>query len=62
VTYQALCQKFPYGKPTRARLIACEPDLDCPDVIKEVLAWLAPVVARHDLGVIPEPATNGPVA
>lgn len=61
-TYQALCQKFPYGKPTRARLIACEPDLDCPDVIKEVLAWLAPVAASRDLGVISEPATNGPVA
>ena len=61
--YQTLCQKFPYGKPTRARLIAREPELDLPDVIKDVLAWLTPAAAHPGLRTTPEEAAgNGSFA
>jgi predicted ATP-dependent endonuclease of OLD family len=38
--YLQLCEKYPFGKPTRARLIAQE-DLPVPEPFQEVLAWLA---------------------
>jgi predicted ATP-dependent endonuclease of OLD family len=41
--YVELCRKYTnVGKPTRARLIACEPDLAVPAPIEEILAWLSP--------------------
>lgn len=41
--YLELCQRYPnVGKPTRARLIACEPDLAVPVPIAEILNWLTP--------------------
>jgi putative ATP-dependent endonuclease of OLD family len=41
--YLELCQKYSnVGKPTRARLIACEPGLPVPDAIAEILKWLCP--------------------
>lgn len=46
--YLELCQKYPnVGKPTRARLIACEPDLTVPHPIAEILSWLSPSAARR---------------
>ena len=39
--YGTLCNKFPkVRKPTRARLIAMEKDLEIPEPIEEVLSWL----------------------
>lgn len=39
--YQAECQKHPHtGKPTRARLIASDPNLATPDPVPEILGWL----------------------
>lgn len=37
--YQEMCQKYPFGKPSRARLIAQE-NLPVPEPVPEVLAWL----------------------
>ncbi len=46
--YLELCQKYPnVGKPTRARLIACEADLTVPDPIEKILNWLSPSAARR---------------
>lgn len=40
--YQELCQRYPnVGKPTKARLIAMEPDLPIPEPISDILTWLA---------------------
>lgn len=40
--YQRLCQKFPNtGKPTRARLIAADPDTAVPEKVKDILTWLS---------------------
>jgi len=45
--YQELCQKYPNtGKPTRARLIAMEPDLSIPEPVSEVLSWLSSKPAK----------------
>jgi len=38
--YEELCAKHGRAKPTRARLIAMEPDLPVPDPLEEVLRWL----------------------
>jgi predicted ATP-dependent endonuclease of OLD family len=40
--YQELSQKYPFGKPTKARLIAQE-DLPTPPLINEIIEWLAGV-------------------
>jgi putative ATP-dependent endonuclease of OLD family len=40
--YQNLCQKYPnVGKPTRARLIAADPDTAVPEKVKDILKWLS---------------------
>jgi len=40
--YQSLCQKYPnVGKPTRARLIAADPDKAIPKKVKDILTWLS---------------------
>ncbi|MBI4529540.1 MAG: AAA family ATPase [Deltaproteobacteria bacterium] len=40
--YQELCQKYSnVGKPTRARLIATEPELPIPEPVPGILSWLA---------------------
>lgn len=40
--YQELCQKYPkVGRPTRARLIATEPELPIPPNLVDALSWLA---------------------
>jgi predicted ATP-dependent endonuclease of OLD family len=55
--YLELCQKYPnVGKPTRARLIACEPGLEIPDPIEEILNWLSPSAARRQQGGSSAPA------
>lgn len=39
--YLQLCQKFTnVGKPTRARLIAMETDIQMPDPVEAILRWL----------------------
>lgn len=39
--YQRLCQQFPNtGKPTKARLMAMEPDTAIPPPVDEILQWL----------------------
>ncbi len=41
--YQEQCQRYGrVGKPTRARMIACDPDLETPDIVEEILKWLVP--------------------
>lgn len=55
--YQEVCQKFSnVGKPTRARLIACEPGLDVPDPIPEILKWLSPRTSSPQTSPRPEAA------
>lgn len=40
--YQRLCQKYPNtGKPTRARLIAADPETAVPKKVKDILTWLS---------------------
>jgi len=40
--YQKLCQKYPsVGKPTRARLIAADPETAVPEKVKDILTWLS---------------------
>lgn len=40
--YQSLCQKYPnVGKPTRARLIAADPNTPIPEKVKDILTWLS---------------------
>lgn len=39
--YEKLCAKYGRAKPTRARLIALEPELPVPEPLEEVLNWLA---------------------
>jgi len=40
--YQKLCQKYPsVGKPTRARLIAADPETEVPEKVKDILTWLS---------------------
>jgi putative ATP-dependent endonuclease of the OLD family len=46
--YSKLCGKYPYGKPTQARLIATESDLSIPKPLEEVLKWLADKTEEKD--------------
>ncbi len=40
--YQTICQKYPnVGKPTRARLIAADPETAVPEKVKDILTWLS---------------------
>lgn len=42
VEYQRLCQKYPnVAKPTRARLIAADPQTAIPHEVKDILSWLS---------------------
>jgi len=48
--YAELCQKYPGSKPTRARLIALEPDLALPDPLPQLLKGAIPHTASVPQG------------
>lgn len=55
-SYQSLCQRYPsMSKPLRQRQIAADPDTTVPDVLHEVLIWLADTVAIRST---PEPTMS----